>query len=77
MIEVSKIVVKIGDKEATLTLKEARGLRDVLDGLFGKEAVLIPWTYPSTAPLVPYWPTLPVWTVTYAADTTNISNAVQ
>ena len=36
-VEVSRIVLKIGDKEIELSLDEARELRQVLDENFGRE----------------------------------------
>ena len=59
-VEVSKIVIKIGEKEATLTLEEVKALRDVLDNLLGdkQEIKYIPWiVYPQTN-------TYPQWSVT-------------
>jgi hypothetical protein len=58
-VEISKIVIKIGEKEATLSLEEAKQLRDVLDGLFGDRS----WIY--YVPYAPYIPNPnPYWTVT-------------
>jgi hypothetical protein len=64
-IEVKKIVIQLGDKEAELTIEQARELKDALNELLGlKETV-----YLSPSPIVvdrPYTrPYSPYWSVTY------------
>lgn len=43
-VEISKINIRIGDKEIPLTLEEAQELRQILDETFGQKTVF----YPST-----------------------------
>lgn len=38
-IGVSKIVIQMGDKEATLTVEQVKELRDVLDNLLGEKVI--------------------------------------
>lgn len=55
-IEVTKIVIKIGSKDAELTIEQARDLKDALVELLGskdKEIVYIPQPYPVYHR--PYW----------------------
>lgn len=68
-IEVSKIVIKIGDKEAELTIEQAKELKDVLGELFGKdhERIYIPQPYPVYP--TPY--IYPRWEVTYTDNGTR------
>jgi len=55
MIEITKVTVKLGDKEISFTLEEARELHGALDDLLGKHKdVLIPYTPPSY-PTYPYY----------------------
>ena len=58
-VEVSKIVIRIGEKEATLSLEEVKALQDVLDNLLGDKPQItyVPWiTYPQiTTNPNPYW----------------------
>lgn len=41
-VEISKINIKIGDKEIPLTLEEAQELRQILDETFGQKMVVYP-----------------------------------
>lgn len=70
-IEVTKIVIRIGDKESELTIAQARELKDALNELLGtKETVFVP-----SSPVIierPYTHPFPYWTVTW--DTQTISN---
>ena len=61
-VEISKIVIKIGEKEATLTLEEVKALRDVLDNLLGNKNTITYILYS-----VPYVNPNPYWTVTYTS----------
>lgn len=38
-VKVNKIVLDIGDKEITLTMEQAKKLKDLLADLFGKEVI--------------------------------------
>ena len=67
-VQVSKIVVKMGDKEVELSLAEAKELQELLNETFGtKETVYIP-----SQPIYverPYRWTYPHWYVTYGDNT--------
>jgi hypothetical protein len=69
-IEIKKVVIQIGDKEAELTIEQARELKDALIDLLGKkETVYLP-----ASPVVierPYYPHYPNWTVTWDGTRTN------
>lgn len=71
-IEVKKIVIQMGDKEATLTIEQARELKDALNDLLGtKETVYLP-----SSPLVierPYYPH-PYWGVTWGKISNTSDN---
>ena len=58
-VEILKIVIKVGEKEATLSLDEAKQLRDVLDNLLGNKNSItyIPYSIPyiNPNPYYPYW----------------------
>lgn len=70
-IEIKKIVIQIGDKEAELTIEQARDLKDALAELLGnKETVYVP-----SAPIIierPYCPPWqwPNWNITWDATST-------
>jgi hypothetical protein len=49
-VEVTKIVVQMGEREQTLTIEQARTLQRALNALFGEPAVKIIKEYK------PYWP---------------------
>lgn len=65
-VEISKINIKIGDKEIPLTLEEAQELRQILDDTFGQKMVV----YPSTPIYIErprpwrYWEPTITWTTT-------------
>jgi hypothetical protein len=64
-IEVTKVVIRIGDKPVELTIDQARELKDALNELLGsKETVYLP-----SSPVIidrPYpYPYTPYWTITY------------
>jgi hypothetical protein len=73
-VRISKIVVKMGDREQTLTIAQARELQEALNSLFGgpKEIVkTVPYpVYPK-----PYWPYREPW-ITWANDTGVLRNPV-
>ncbi len=59
-VEIKKIVIRIGDKEASLTLEDAKALRDVLDAMFGEKKEYV--GYPYVVPTIPYVPYVqPTW----------------
>ena len=71
-VKIEKIVIRIGDKQAELTVEDAKALRDVLDQMFGKEKEYVPY-YPTTWPWYPWKP----WyapTITWGAGYTNTDN---
>jgi len=67
-VEILKIVIKIGEKEATLSLDEAKQLRDVLDNLLGSKngITYIPYSVSYINPNCYY----PTWMITTASDGT-------
>jgi len=62
-IGISKIVINIGDKEAALTVEQAKGLRDALNALFGEKVIEKVVERERWYPYTPYIYT-PHWTVT-------------
>jgi hypothetical protein len=83
-IGVSKIVIQMGDKEATLTVEQAKELRDALNELLGErvvERVIEKQSY------YPYYPqpyvyvpsvlygnvSMPTYEITCSGDTRTIS----
>ena len=60
MAEITKIVVKIGDIEVSLTQEQARDLQRTLNDLFGRSWYpYLPLTYPTYPTVVPsVWSTL-------------------
>jgi hypothetical protein len=74
-VKISKINIKIGDKEIPLTLEEAQELRQILDDTFGQKTVF----YPSTPVIIerPYvrpYP-YPYWSISYENTTGVIGSA--
>lgn len=71
-IEIKKVVIQIGDKEAELTIEQARELKDALNELLGKkETVYLP-----SSPVIierPY--PRPYWATTWG-NTSGISGSV-
>lgn len=71
-VSIKKVVVKIGDKEISLSLDEAKELQDILNRTFGTEkTVFVP-----SAPVIierPWYPTYPHWSVT--CDSTEYRDA--
>lgn len=72
-VSIKKVVVKIGDKEISLSLDEAKELQDILNRTFGTEkTVFVP-----SAPVIierPWYPTYPHWSVTCNADSAVVDN---
>lgn len=60
-IEVKKIVIKIGDAELSLSLKEAQELRKVLGEVVGINKT--EKEYMSYGPIIPQYPVYPFWQV--------------
>ena len=64
-IEVKKIVVKVGDKELSLSVEEARDLCKALDALVGEKnpVQVVPVVYPPVSipcePYIPFKPYVP------------------
>ena len=78
MAEVKKIVLKIGDKEISLTSVEAKELKEVLSGLFGspievREVHHWDWTVPYV-PARPYYG--PMWMVGLNNGIVSCSTAI-
>ncbi len=80
-VEIKKIVIRIGDKEASLTLEDAKALRDVLDAMFGEKKEYV--GYPYVVPTIPYVPYVQPtwrwydWTVNYCnVNGTKDNNAI-
>lgn len=70
MIKVtSKITLEINGKKITMSLEDARRLRDELDNILGTVAPPFPWSIPSIppepiTPPVPFTPQYPYYTTT-------------
>jgi len=79
-VSIKNIAIKIGNKEVTLSLDEAKELQDILNRTFGqKETVFVP-----SAPVIierPWYPNYPHWYITYDSTsqvgnyTLTVSNA--
>jgi len=73
-VKVSNINIKIGKKEVTLTLEEAKELRELLNETFGdKETMYVPNPYP----VYPIWERpcrWYYWDVTYHTTNTDGEN---
>lgn len=80
-IEVSRIVIRIGEKEASLTVDQARELKEILSDLLGEKVVerVIEhdchdhWIYPHVVPIYYQTPTIPndgFWKVTCGTNST-------
>jgi hypothetical protein len=57
-VEITKITIKVGDKQAELTVQEAKELHRILDEMFKRQDV----TYVPVYPTLPYYPIYPTWT---------------
>lgn len=72
-VSIKNVIVKIGDKEISLSLYEAKELQDILNRTFGTEkTVFVP-----SAPVIierPWYPTYPHWYVTCNADSAVVDN---
>lgn len=71
-IGVSKVVIQIGDKEASLTVEQVRELRAALDALLGSEKTVVERWYPQ------WWYVQPPYTsgtVTYGSTTITTSDS--
>lgn len=71
-IGVSKVVIQLGDKEATLTVEQARELQSTLNALLGEKVVerVIEKDYYPYSPYYPYKVYYGTTTYTYG-DTTG------
>jgi hypothetical protein len=79
-VEVARIVIKVGEKELSFTLDEAKEMKEILSKLLGEDKVVyIPsspiyievdrfyrWVEPYRAPYSPYVTT--TWYATYSTD---------
>lgn len=72
-IEVTGLNLKLGDKKITLTVEQAKKLKQALDEIFGKKEVIreIPCPYP-VRPYTPWYWEYPTYahTVTFDDNTT-------
>jgi hypothetical protein len=84
--EVKKIVLNIDGKEISLTIEQAKKLKDILGELFGKEIIkevireihdnypIYPWVYEPQTPLNPPWTiTCGGTNITYSDNTRSIN----
>jgi len=69
-IEISRIVIRVGDTELSLSVEQARELRRVLDDVLGSKEVTLGFypNYPAPIPIYPVYPTDPYWTVYRSTD---------
>ena len=76
-VQIKKIVIRIGDKEATLTPEDAKELMEVLEGLMGKKEVVKEYiAYPIYVPPVVSTPYIPWWGVNTIWSSGEIGNGV-
>lgn len=54
-MKIKKIVLDLNGKEISLTIEQAKGLRDKLNELFGKNTVYVPQPYPTIYEKLPWW----------------------
>lgn len=66
MAEIKKVVIEAGGKEFSLSVEEAKALRDILNATFTE----VKTTYVPYQPY-PYYP----WTVTYSSGTVYCSSS--
>ncbi len=62
LVEIKKVIIKVGDHEFALSLEEARGLKRILEDMFGGERTVYVPSYPYPVPY--YQP----WVVTYTTS---------
>lgn len=67
-VEISKVNIKVNDKEILFTLDEAKELQKILNETFGEEKVsFVPYSPPAV--IIererPWRQTLPYWTIDY------------
>lgn len=86
-IEIKKIVIKVGEKELSFSLEEAKELQDILNKTFGGEKTVWFPSYPIYIeverpyrivspynPYLPTWPTYVTWGTTITDGTLCLSN---
>lgn len=86
-IEIKKIVIKVGEKELSFSMEEAKELQNILNETFGGEKAIYFPSYPVyieverpyriTSPYNPYiptWPTYTTWNTTVSDGTLCVSN---
>lgn len=76
-VSVKKVVLDLGGKEVTLTLKEAKALRDALDELFETKRIIEHrdhWVYPYHDPW-PYHRPYVTWTGKSSGVQCKMSNS--
>ena len=66
-VEIKKVVIKIGDKELSLSIDEAKELKTILNQTFGGgETIYVPTVIREYPPYV-----YPHWTITYGDSNTK------
>ena len=89
--EITKIVVKLGDKPTELTIDQAKALRDALNELFGKDVIVKEehhhhhhdWPWYWNRPIYTYQPALqqpafptPQWQITCQSDKQTVECSI-
>ena len=81
-MEIKKIVLKLNDKEVSLTIEEAKKLKELLGELFGKDIIkeIVKEEHHYHDNYRPYWYYSPYWagngTVYCSTNTATLANAV-
>ena len=81
-MEIKKIVLKLNDKEVSLTIDEAKKLKELLSELFGKDIIkeVVKEEHHYHDHYRPYWYyNEPYWssnTVLWSSNTSSLANAV-
>ena len=54
LVEIKKVIIKIGKNEFTISLEEARALKQILEDMFGERTIYVP-SYTYTLPQHQPW----------------------
>jgi hypothetical protein len=78
-VEVTKLVIKIGEVEHSMSLDQARALKDALNSIFQASVITVrvpehvPVMIPQPYPIYPAAPWRPWWTPTWISPTDDVS----
>lgn len=78
-VMISKLEIKLGDRTISVTVEEARALKNLLEDIFGHQPLISPreiLIYPYPYPQPYYPPNQPMWEITCKSETQTLCSTL-